>query len=149
MSPIGPVPKPGFDWLDLVADEMLVVLPAAHALANRRAIRLRDVAADPFIMSKGGCEPLIRDLYRRAGLEPRVQHEVRDMSTILGMVQEGLGITVVPALALPARTARLRALPLEPRARRRLGLCVRSLAACPPAVGTFARAAHAWARRRR
>jgi DNA-binding transcriptional LysR family regulator len=146
---ISPLPKPGFDSLDLVADEMLVVLPAAHALAGRRAVRLRNVATDPFIMSKGGCEPLIRDLYRAAGLTPRVQHEVRDVSTILGMVQEGLGITVVPALALPPRTARVRALPLEPRARRRLGLCVRSLATCPPAVATFARAAHAWARRRR
>jgi DNA-binding transcriptional LysR family regulator len=146
---ISPLPKPGFDSLDLVADEMLVVLPAGHALAGRRAVRLRDVVGDPFIMSKGGCEPLIRDLYRAAGLEPRVQHEVRDMSTILGMVQERLGITVVPALALPPRTARLRALPLEPRARRRLGLCVRGLATCAPAVATFTRAAHAWARGRR
>jgi DNA-binding transcriptional LysR family regulator len=143
---IVPVPRPGFDALDLVADEMLAVLPAGHPLAGRRAIRLRDIAADPFIMSKGGCEPLIRDLFRAAGLEPRVRQEVRDMATILGMVQEGLGVTVVPALALPPRAARLRALALEPRARRRLGLAMPALAQAPPAAAAFARAAHAWAR---
>jgi DNA-binding transcriptional LysR family regulator len=143
---IVPVPRPGFDAFELVADEMLAVLPAGHPLARRRAIRLRDVAADPFIMSKGGCEPLIRELFRAAGLEPRVQQEVRDMATILGMVQEGLGVTVVPALALPSRAPRLRALALVPRARRRLGLAVPALAAAPPAAAALVRAVHAWAR---
>ena len=60
--------------------------------------------------------------------------EVHEVSTILAMVAEGLGVSVVPelsALAIPPRVA-LR--PLFPPVERRLGLAVPSLAEAPPGV---------------
>lgn len=145
---IVPLPARGLDLHELVSDEMLVVVPAAHRLAGRASVRLREVAAEPFIMSKGGCEPMIRDLYRGAGIHPRVQHEVRDTPTILAMVEEGLGITMMPALALPARHPRLRTLRVDPPARRRLALAALSLDPGSPAVVTFVQEARRWTRTR-
>lgn len=146
---IVPCPARGLDTVELVADEFFLVVPAAHALGSRASVRLREVAAEPFIMSKGGCEPMIRHLYRTAGTQPSVRYEVRDMPTLLAMVQEGLGVTVVPALSLPPQTPRLRALHLEPPGRRRLALAVLSREDCAPVVGTFLREARRWARSRR
>ena len=90
------LPCKAFDTADLISDDMLVMIPAAHRLARRPRLRLRAVASEPFIMSKGGCEPLIRRVFRSAGLSLRIRYEVREMATILGMVKEGLGVTIVP-----------------------------------------------------
>ena len=80
-------------------------------------------------MSKGGCEPLISSAFRSAGCEPNIRFEVRDMGAILAMVGEGLGVTVVPELALPRHPeslADLRTVPLDPPVRRHLALAARS-----------------------
>ena len=141
-----PLPARGLETVDLVSDEMLLVVPTAHSLAGRASVRPREVAAEPFIMSKGGCEPMIREVYRAAGVQPSVQYEVRDMSTILAMVQEGLGVTMMPVLSLPPEAPNVRAVRLEPPVRRRLALAVLSLAEAPPAVAMFLREGHRWAR---
>jgi DNA-binding transcriptional LysR family regulator len=76
-----------------------------------------------------------------------VQFEVRDMATILAMVHEELGVTLVPALALPlAPIGGVRALPLDPPVQRPIGLVVRSRDAASPAVAAFIHQARAWAK---
>jgi DNA-binding transcriptional LysR family regulator len=139
------LPCKAFDTADLISDDMLVIIPAAHRLARRLRVRLRDVASEPFIMSKGGCEPLIRRVFRAARLSLRIRYEVREMATILGMVKEGLGITIVPALALPEHLPGIAVLPVAPPVRRRLALAVRRREAPLPAVETFIREAQRWA----
>lgn len=62
------------------------------------------------------------------------------MDTILAMVGEGLGVTVVPELALPRRSEGLedlRTVPLDPPVRRRLALAMRSLDTASPAATAF------------
>ncbi len=91
-------------------------------------------------MSKGGCEPLIYAAFRSAGLVPDTRFEVREMGTILAMIGEGLGVSVVPELALPETAgdlSRIRTLPLDPPVRRRLALAVRSLESASPAAAAF------------
>lgn len=133
-----PMPLSDLETVDLAVDEMLFVMPERHSAARRQLVRLREVVADPFIMPKSGCEALIRELYRRQGLEPRVRYEASDVDTVIDMVQEGLGVTLVPELALPPRLPRLHLVRLEPRASRRLGLAVTALSRCPPSVAMFA-----------
>jgi DNA-binding transcriptional LysR family regulator len=99
------------------------------------------IAAEPFIMSKGGCEPQIRAIYRRAGTAPTVAYEVRETATIVAMVGEGLGISVLAGLSLPAQSTRVRAVPFRPPVRRRLALAVPSLANASPAAHAFIREA--------
>ena len=110
-------------------------------------MRPAQLGIEPFILPQGGCEPLIRAIFRAAGITPRVQFEVRDMATILAMVQEELGVTLVPALALPlAPIGGVRALPLDPPVQRPIGLVVRSRAAASPAVTAFIQQARTWAK---
>lgn len=134
------LPAGELDTVPVGEDEMLAVLPEAHPLASADAVSLKELAAEPFVMSKGGCEPLISSAFRSAGRKPDIRFEVRDMSTILAMVGEGLGVTVVPELALPPQPESLtifRTVPLDPPVRRHLALAIRSLEAASPAAAAF------------
>jgi DNA-binding transcriptional LysR family regulator len=133
------LPADGVETISLATDEMIAVLPADHVLAKNVAIQVEQIASDPFIMSKGGCEPLIRTIFERVGLTPRVAFEASDTEAILAMVQEGLGVTVVPQLSLSATSLHASVLPLDPPIYRRLGLAVRSHASLSPAMKAFLR----------
>jgi DNA-binding transcriptional LysR family regulator len=94
-----------FQTHHLLDDPMLAVLPAGHPLARRRALRLADLAAEPWVLGGGpGCSDraIILRACHAAGFEPRVGVEfpTDDYHATQGMVAAGAGITLLPRLAL-------------------------------------------------
>jgi DNA-binding transcriptional LysR family regulator len=108
----------------LAVDELLAVLPLDHPLAARAAVAIADLGHEPFIMSAGGCEPIISALARAAEVRLRRHYEVRDTASIAAMVRERLGVTIMPELSIPDDRTGLRVLSLDPPAHRRLSLAV-------------------------
>ncbi|MEV3927634.1 LysR family transcriptional regulator [Actinomadura coerulea] len=102
----------------LTADRMLAVLPSGHALSVRHSVPVAELVRHPFIMSTSGCEPLITALTRAAGASLKCHYRVRDTNSILAMVAEGLRVSIVPELSLPAHRAGVHAIPLDPAAER-------------------------------
>jgi DNA-binding transcriptional LysR family regulator len=82
------------------ADDFHLVCRADHPLARAPALRVRDLAAWPFIhLSRTSS---VRQ-YLDAAFHPQAMDtvmEVDQLATVMGMVRAGLGISVVPALAL-------------------------------------------------
>jgi molybdate transport repressor ModE-like protein len=101
-----PLDDPGpVETRHLFDDPMLAVLPAGHRLARRRALRLTDLAAEPWVLGGGpGCSDraTILRACHAAGFEPRVGVEfpTDDYHATQGMVAAGAGITLLPRLAL-------------------------------------------------
>jgi DNA-binding transcriptional LysR family regulator len=100
-----PLEDPPLETHHLLDDPMLVVLPAGHRLARRRALRLADLAAEPWVLGGGpGCSDraTILRACHAAGFEPRVGVEfpTDDYHATQGMVAAGAGITLLPRLAL-------------------------------------------------
>ncbi|MGW2223291.1 LysR family transcriptional regulator substrate-binding protein, partial [Nonomuraea sp. NPDC001684] len=125
----------------LAADRMLAVLPSGHELSVRPSLPVAELARHPFIMSTGGCEPLITAIARAAGASLKCHYRVRDTNSILAMVAEGLGLSIVPELSLPAHLSGVHAIPLEPAAER---IILLALPADPlPAAVAFAELAAA------
>ncbi|BCG56773.1 LysR family transcriptional regulator substrate-binding protein [Paenibacillus sp. URB8-2] len=87
--------------IPITRDRMVVVISKGHPLTNYPAIPVQKLAGVPFIMPSGGCELIIREIFGQSDLTPTVHFEVMELATILNMVQEGLGVTVLPQLALP------------------------------------------------
>jgi DNA-binding transcriptional LysR family regulator len=112
----------GLELQPLLVDEFLAVLPASHPLAARETVRCRELAGEPFVLTRAGCERLVLELLGAAGVVPDVSHEVTEASSILALVGEGLGVSIMPRLAArrPPATVALR--PLAPRAERHLSL---------------------------
>jgi DNA-binding transcriptional LysR family regulator len=71
------------------------------------------------------------------------RYEISDVPTILAMVQEGLGVSIVPAMNIPDVMPGLAALRLDPPAYRHLSLATLSGGA-PPAVEAFIDQARVW-----
>jgi DNA-binding transcriptional LysR family regulator len=120
------VTEPAGDLLTapLATDDLLAVLPVDHPRAGQGSVPIAELGHEPFIMSAGGCEPIIAALARAARVRLRRHYEVRDPASIVAMVRERLGVTIMPELSIPGDRTGLRVLPLDPPARRRLSLAV-------------------------
>ncbi|ROO86416.1 LysR family transcriptional regulator [Actinocorallia herbida] len=130
-------PRPDLRTVPLAADEFLAVLPSAHPLAAECGIALADLADDPLLLSGAGCEPLISALYRDLGLEFTPARRVQRMDTLLAMVREDLGVSVVPSLSLPESFDGIRAVPLRPAVPRTLLVAAPADADPTPAACAF------------
>ncbi|MBS7525723.1 LysR family transcriptional regulator [Fusibacter paucivorans] len=94
------LPNEQFNTVFILQDELCAILPENHPLKHDKNVAIKHLQSDFFIMSKGGCEPLIRSVMAKEGTSLCVQHEVNNLYTIVEMVKEGIGITLMPSLAL-------------------------------------------------
>ncbi|MFL6052038.1 MAG: LysR family transcriptional regulator [Actinoallomurus sp.] len=82
-------------------EPLIAVLPAHHALANRKSVRLSDLADDPFITypshNRSVVYEAVLDTCQHAGFVPASIHEVSETSTLVSFVAAGLGVALVPA----------------------------------------------------
>lgn len=84
----------------ILREEFVAVLPPAHRLAKRRELPLGELAGEPFVHFPRAVAPAlydqVGDACRRAGFQPRVVQEAQEWLTILGLVEAGLGVSLVP-----------------------------------------------------
>jgi len=97
-------------------DNWVAVLPMGHAFSRRAAqatVALEELAEQPFVLATGGCTVNARSLSGEAGLVLRdVRVEVREWNSAFSLVREGVGVTLVPEMTLPAQRQGLRVMPL-------------------------------------
>ncbi|MCA9609683.1 MAG: hydrogen peroxide-inducible genes activator [Myxococcales bacterium] len=91
----------GLATRDLVVEPFVLLAPAGHPLGKARAVRSRDiVGADLLLMEDGHC---LRDqaieVCAAAGT-PSTKVDAASVSTLVRMVESGLGPTLLPASAL-------------------------------------------------
>jgi DNA-binding transcriptional LysR family regulator len=131
-------PRPDLETVPLADDEMLAVIPSAHRLSSRKDISISDLAGEQFLLSAGGCEPAIRRLHDQHHIPLAPASRVTDMATLLAMVREGLGVSIIPALSRGTSRDGITALPLRPRAPRSLLLGARDATPSPAASAFLA-----------
>ncbi|HUB76379.1 MAG TPA: LysR substrate-binding domain-containing protein [Solirubrobacteraceae bacterium] len=86
----------------LFEDPMFLALPADHPLAARRTLRLADLRAESWVQTSSS-SPCARHVVRSchaAGFDPIVSFESDDYQTVQGLVAAGVGVALVPKLAL-------------------------------------------------
>ena len=76
-------------------DELVALLPAAHPLTAKEKVTLADLASEPFVLLDEGEQSLVLDAFAAHGLSPHVTSEVTDDYTIMAMVEEGLGVSML------------------------------------------------------
>ncbi|MGK4580136.1 LysR family transcriptional regulator [Kitasatospora sp. HPMI-4] len=118
---IDPEPAPAGSLL-LARDSMHALLRRDHPLAGQQVVDIRELEDDAFLLSEGGCERHIREVYRRIGGRFTPAHRIRDVGTLISMVHAGIGVSVMPALAHAMIPSGCVLIPLHPRVTRRLVL---------------------------
>jgi DNA-binding transcriptional LysR family regulator len=93
---------PELELTHLIDDRYDVILPTGHALADRRRLSLAHFADEPWIASTSvsGCRRITESVCREAGFEPRVAFEADETLAAQALVAAGVGVTILPRLAL-------------------------------------------------
>jgi LysR family transcriptional regulator, hydrogen peroxide-inducible genes activator len=128
-----PLDKPDFETLPLFEDRFLLAVPADDPLSKRARVSPRDVRARRLILLKEGY--CLRDQTADYGVlrdPPDTGLGATSLATIMQMVANGYGLTVVPEVAidLEVRDERVKLLRFsEPQPRRTIGLAWRPTSA--------------------
>lgn len=100
-------PGPDLACTALCDDAYALVVPAGHPVARRRHVPLASLAEEQWLFPRIGggghattYERIMRVACAVAGFEPRILFEINDCQTAQGFVAAGMGIAVLPGLAL-------------------------------------------------
>lgn len=116
-----------YDWIHLQDDTMYAVLPKDYDLGGKESFPLSEFEGKEFIMPSQGFEKDIMRILNRERVRPDIRPTAVDDATVVGMVEHGLGISMMTDLTLRGRTEHVKAVPVTPFASRELGLAVRSI----------------------
>jgi LysR family hydrogen peroxide-inducible transcriptional activator len=89
----------------LRTERLFAILPKGHRLAKKRTLVMKELREEPFLLLRDDhCfrETAI-EICKRARILPQVIFESGQFSSILGMVGAGLGVSIVPEMALEQR----------------------------------------------
>jgi DNA-binding transcriptional LysR family regulator len=103
-------PQRGLVFEQFVRDELVLIVPPDHALAQRSAIGLDELAAEPLIMQQegSGVRSVLEAALRARGLRPRDLHVTMELGlqqSVKAAVLDGFGITVISRLAVEREVA--------------------------------------------
>jgi len=134
------IERHGLGLDQLIAEELVVALPSNHRLAQRRRIRMVELAGEQFISYREGAR--LRELLvaagHLAGFEPRVKLESNEPQRIRQLVRRGLGVAILPRSDAVTRGAELAVATLvEPAMTRDITLAWREDRRHPPAAAEF------------
>jgi DNA-binding transcriptional LysR family regulator len=136
----------GIENIFIGCDELRVIVPASHPLRKQRSVSFENLADEPFIRPKSACdflEPLQSNIN---SIKLQQRYEASEVQTILAMIREGLGFTILPEMLLSSQLDGLHTLRLDPPLIYRFGLGVRSLRGASRAARLFIQAAESWAK---
>lgn len=127
-----------FDFIHLINDPMVAVLPLNYHLENDiSSFPVVDFNEKPFILSEKGVDYDVNKILEHTNTHPNIVMSARDDTTILSMVEHELGLAILPSLSCKGRPGNYRTMPLEPRYSRDLGISIRSLNNAPPITRSF------------
>lgn len=138
------LPAPlGVRAIPLAQDPLVAILPKGHRLAALERIPIQELDQDPFISLLQSSSHDIHRALDNAGVHPNIRFTTKDDYAIIAMVEQGLGISIVPQLLLGGRTQNLVVRPLEPQAFRTIALAIPEGPALP-VVDAFIKTAVSW-----
>ena len=93
----------GIELHHLVDDPMYLALPRDHPLARKNRVKLQDVAEETWIQETGShswCGSFHEAVCAKAGFSPNVGFRSDDYNVVQGLIAAGVGISLLPGLAL-------------------------------------------------
>lgn len=85
-------------WTELWRDELFVIVPINHPLANRKSISLTEIVQESFISMKKGyaLRNTTDSIFSQSNLLPNIAFEGDEVATVAGFVSAGLGFSILP-----------------------------------------------------
>jgi DNA-binding transcriptional LysR family regulator len=110
--------------LPLYDDEMVAVLPEGHPLADREAVSLAAMAGQANILLDEGELSVPLRAYAESGLTPDIQYRVYDDYSILKMVEQHLGVSILYQAVVQGQVHRCAVRRIDPPVRRTVAVAM-------------------------
>lgn len=98
-----PISDPALHTQLLRQEQFIIALPENHALSSSKAISLRQLSEDSFILFTQRRSPLfysrIIAMCEKAGFVPNVAQYATQIHTMIGLVSADMGVAIVPEVA--------------------------------------------------
>ncbi|MFD0266786.1 LysR family transcriptional regulator [Streptomyces sp. NPDC127106] len=144
---------PAAEWDDLVVrplltDRLVGLVPEGHRLAGAERLGMAELADEPWIAGCPRCRRHLVEVCEGVGFTPRIDFATDDYPAVAGLVGAGLGVAVLPELALESVRAKgVSTLAVEPAVEREIvALTLPDLARVPAVAATLAELERAAAR---
>jgi len=126
------------EFIPFGQDPLLAVLPLDYPTGeNREDFDIHLFEEQNFIISADGNDFDVHDALEQSGVRPKFQYSVLDDHSILSMVENHLGISILSRLIARGYEDKVKLLPLQPYCCRELGIGMRSYENLSPAARTF------------
>lgn len=125
-------------------DELQVIVPCDHPYADAAPFPLSELATEPFIRLEEGEDYEIRAAFDKLGVRPNVKYTAREDRTMLAMISEGLGISLLPGLMVRNSPSPVMACPAPQRFYRTIGIAVKDKKALSKSTRLFVDYVRAW-----
>ncbi|MEU2667514.1 LysR family transcriptional regulator [Streptomyces sp. NPDC007164] len=143
----------GTEWDDLVVrplltDRLIGLVPEGHRLSRSAAVDIAELAGESWIAGCPRCRRQLVEVCEASGFTPRIDFATDDYPAVIGLVGAGLGVAVLPELAIESvRPKGARTVTVEPAIEREIvALTLPDLAQVPAVAATLDRLSLAAAR---
>ncbi|AWK10687.1 LysR family transcriptional regulator [Streptomyces spongiicola] len=143
----------GTEWADLVvrpllSDRLTVLVPEGHRLADAGSVSIADLSGESWIAGCPRCRRQLVAVCEASGFTPRIDFATDDYPAVVGLVGAGLGVAVLPGLALESVLPKgARTVAVEPPVHREIvALTLPDLAQVPAVAATLDQLVEAAAR---
>lgn len=133
-----------FETIPLIQDDIVILLSEKHPLSHQPVIQFEQIVSEPIIMPKDGCDIIVKKMFKERKIKPNVQFEVSDNNTIISMIKENIGISIVPKLTLFHQVEDVKVAKLDNDIYRTIGLALLSKQITSPAVKAFIKVSKEW-----
>ena len=129
--------RPEFETIYLEQDKLLAILPVDHPLTNYDKVPLEALCKEPFMLLEKQENREISEMIRESGLVPKAHFTTWDDYAVMSMVENGLGVSILPQLILKRIPYNITAKELDIPAYREIALALRSRKTASLAVKKF------------
>lgn len=131
-----PVPE-NFDFISLWTDPILAVLSRDNPLSQQKKIDLKDLIQFPFLVPNSGGDESVLYVLQSENLTANIRFRIKGDVATIAMIERGLGVSLIPKLAITAHSRNVVTRPLTRNYNRNIGICIRSLKYASPLASAF------------
>lgn len=126
-----------YQFLSVMDDELYAVLPKGHPLASFDEIPIAQFNGIPFVSTEYAPSSDLHRTLREYHIHPDIRYVSINEFSVLSMVEQGLGISILPGLILRGQSGNFEIRRISPHVYRELGLAYASQEDLSPASSVF------------
>ncbi|WP_222125827.1 LysR family transcriptional regulator [Paenibacillus sp. Y412MC10] len=123
--------------IPIMEDRMLAILPSDHPYAHEEAVPLHIFEQESVILLEEGTKKEVLDMFRKQNIKANIEYRLDDDYTIISMVENGLGISILAELILNRTHYNIVSKVTSPTFSRKIGIAIKNRKQASIAVRRF------------